>query len=458
MRDSYDVLVIGGGQAGIPLAHALAAAGKSVALAERKWLGGSCINFGCTPTKAVITSARIAHLARRAADYGISVAGVEVDFAAVLTRARDISESMRGHLRQGFEGRANPALIEGHARFLGKDGGQFRLAVGEREVRAAQVVLDTGTRSAIPPIEGLADIDHIDSENWLEHRELPARLAIVGGGYIGLEMAQFYRRMGSEVVVIERGEQIAGHEDRDVAAALGRILGGEGIEFRLKSSASRFRRSAAGVTVAIEHEGAEETLEMSHVFVALGREPNTDQLGLETIGLEVDAHGIVPTDARLASAVSGVWAAGDIRGGPMFTHSAWDDYRILASQLAGDGSRTCARIVPYAMFTDPELGRVGIGEDEARRQGRRIRVGRFDIADNGKARERGETAGFIKVIADADDDRLLGAAVLAPEGAELVHLYVTLMNAGAPYTVLERAIQIHPTLAEAAQSAVAAIE
>jgi len=457
MSDSYDVLIIGGGQAGIPLAHALARAGKSVALAERKWLGGSCINFGCTPTKAAIASARVAHLARRAAEYGVVVPSVAVDFGAVLARARDIAESMRRHLHESFEGVDNPRLLAAHARFLGKDGDAFRLAVGDREVRAAQVVLDVGTRSAVPAIDGLGTIGFIDSENWLEHRTLPSRLVLVGGGYIGLEMAQFYRRMGSHAVVIERGDQVAGHEDRDVADALRAMLEGEGIEFRMKASARKFRKTAAGVTVTIEREDGQETLDASHVFLALGRQPNTDQLGLESIGLAPDEHGILPTDARLATTVQGVWAAGDIRGGPMFTHSAWDDYRILESQLVGDGSRSLERIVPYAVFTDPELGRVGLGEDEARRQGRKFRVGRFDMKNNGKARELGETTGFIKVVADADDDRLLGAAVFAPEAAELVHIYVALMNAGAPCSVIEEAIHIHPTLAEAAQSAIAAL-
>jgi pyruvate/2-oxoglutarate dehydrogenase complex dihydrolipoamide dehydrogenase (E3) component len=455
---NYDVLIIGAGQAATPLAHALAGAGRRVALAERKHLGGSCVNFGCTPTTAAFASARLAHLARRGSEFGIRVNEVRPDFAAVLARAADIAQQSRSSLQESLSGKDNPFLIRGHARFVGRDGERFRLTVGDEEIGASQVVLDTGTRSRIPDIDGLSDIDAIDAENWLSRRTLPSHLAVIGGGYIGLEMAQFYRRMGAEVSVIEHGEQIAGHEDPDVAAALQRMLENEGIRFRLGTAATRFRRRPDGVAIGLKAGDKNEELAASHVFVALGRQPNTDDLGLDAIGLHPDDKGIIETDKRLCAGIDGIWAVGDIRGGPMFTHTAWDDYRIVASQLIGDGSRTTDRVVPYAVFTGPSLGRVGITESEARKAGKRIEVAHFDMQGNGKARELGESTGLIKVVADAQTKLILGAAVLASEGAELVHIYVALMNARAPWTVLADAIQIHPTLAEAAQSALSSME
>jgi pyruvate/2-oxoglutarate dehydrogenase complex dihydrolipoamide dehydrogenase (E3) component len=448
-----DVLIIGGGQAGIPLAYALAGEGMAVALAERKSLGGSCVNFGCTPTKAVIASAKVAHQARRAAEYGLEIPEVRVDFPAVLRRARGIVGRKVGNLEKGFENTENPALIRGHARFEGRDDDGFRLRVGDGEILARQVVINTGTRTLVPPIEGLEDVDYLDSGNWLHGDELPEHLAVVGGGYIGLEMAQFYRRMGSRVtVVVGRSEQVAGREDADVADALRGFLADEGVEFVFCERAERVEKAADGLTLGLSGSDPEE-VRATHLFVATGRLPNTDDLGLENVGIETE-KGIIPTDERLATGVEGVWAAGDVRGGPMFTHTSYDDYRVLLSQMAGDGSRTTNRVVPYAIFTDPELGRVGLSEHEAREAGKDFEVLRFEMKNDGKAQEIGETKGFIKVLADPESRRILGAAVLATEGAELVHVYVDLMNADAPYTVIRDAVHIHPTLAEAVQSAV----
>ena len=455
--DEYDVAIIGAGQAATPLAHALTNAGKRVALLERKYLGGSCVNFGCTPTKAAFASARVAHMSRRAHEFGIATDAVRVDFAAVLRRAEDIALQSRHGLDDSLGGKDNPVLIRDHARFAGRDGERFRIAVGDREIGARDVVLDTGTRSMMPDIPGLKDIDAIDAGNWLAHRTLPRHLAIVGGGYIGLEMAQFYRRMGSQVTVIEHGGQVAGHEDKEVADALQQLLEAEGIQFRMNAKAARFEKTADGVRVQLETGGNTAQLDASDVFVALGRRPNTDDLGLDKIGVRPDDKGIVKTDQRLNAGIDGLWAVGDIRGGPMFTHTAWDDYRIVESQLIGDRSRTTERVIPYAIFTDPELGRVGMTEAEARKAGRQVQIARFAMGGNGKARELGETEGFIKLVVDAQSRQILGAAVLAGEGAELVHIYVALMNARAPYTVLQNAIQIHPTLAEAAQSALSSL-
>ena len=450
----FDALIVGGGQAGIPLAYKLAAEGMSLALAERKDLGGSCVNFGCTPTKAVIASAQVAHQARRASEYGLEIPEVRVDFPAVLQRAKEIVDLKRGGLDKGFENAENPTLIRGHARFEGREDDGFRLRVGESSVLARQVVLDTGTRTLLPPIEGLDRVDYIESGNWLEKTELPESLAVIGGSYIGLEMAQFYNRMGSRVtVVVGRSDHVAPREDDDVTEALQAIMQEEGVEFVFCERAESVAANDGGLTLTLD--GGDPTeLNVSQLFVATGRLPNTDDLGLENVGLET-SKGIIEVDERLATSIEGIWAAGDIRGGPMFTHTSWDDHRVLLSQMAGDGSHTTERVVPYAIFTDPELGRVGLTEREAREAGYEVEIMTFDMRrEKGKALEIGENKGLIKVVADASDRRILGAAVLTAEGAELAHVYVDLMNAGATLDVLRNAVHIHPTLAEDIQSAV----
>src|SRR5499427_6945511 len=404
----FDVLIIGAGQAGPPLAVSLANSGWRVGLAERKHVGGSCVNFGCTPTKAAIASAGAAQLARRAAEFGLRIPSVEVDFPAVLARAREIVLKSRNGLEAWLSGTAHLTLLHAHARFEGRDSDGFRLRLGEEPVAAAQVVLDTGTRSLIPPIPGLDEVDFLDAENWLDRAELPGRLVVIGGGSIGLEMAQFYRRLGSDVVVIEGTGQIGGHEDADVASALQQLLAAEGLEFRLNMQVTRVEPANGRISVRLQNEAVEAT----HLFVATGRRPNTDDLGLETVGVKTSEHGLVEVDNRLATNVQGIWAAGDIRGGPMFTHTAWDDYRILMSQILGDGSRTTDRIIPYGVFVDPELGRVGLTEKEARASGARVKVSTFDMNKNGKANEIGEPKGFIKVVADAETNKILGASVL----------------------------------------------
>jgi pyruvate/2-oxoglutarate dehydrogenase complex dihydrolipoamide dehydrogenase (E3) component len=456
-KDHYDVLIIGGGQAGIPLAWKLVAQGKQVALAERERLGGSCVNFGCTPTKAAIASARVAHQARRAGEYGLHIPEVRVDFAAVLKRARRIAAESRAGLDSGLEDSVNPFLIRGQARLDGRAKEGFRVQIGQQSLTAKELVLNTGTRSLIPDLEGLETIDFLHAGNWLDRSELPEHLLMLGGGYIALEMGQFYRRMGSKVTIIERGERILAREDPEVAAALQRLLEAEGIAFRTDTTIER-AETKAGVTLHTRHGERAGTLHGSHLFIATGRRPNTDDLGLETVGVQQDDHGYVRIDARLATNVEGIWAAGDIRGGPQFTHTSWDDHRILLSQMTGDKSRTTERHVPYAVFTDPELGRIGMTAAEAKQSGKKIKIARFEMQKNGKASELGETAGFIQVIADAETDQLLGATLLCAEASELVHIYIDLINAKAPYTVLRDAIHIHPTLAEAVQSAATALD
>ena len=459
---AFDVLIVGAGQAGIPLARKLTAEKKHVGIAERKHLGGSCVNFGCTPTKAVIASARVAHVARRAAEFGVGLPEPKIEFPAVLARARGIVEESKEGLAKGLA-ECGAEVLHGTARFTGRDGAVFLLDVNGQATRATQVVINVGSRTAVPKIDGLDQVPVLHSGNWLADDALPEHLVITGAGYIALEMAQFYRRMGSRVTVIGPGEQVAAGEDPDVAAAMQKVLGDEGITFHLGKRVGAVVRdgaNGAGLRVSFGHDGTGETVVGSHLFLATGRQPNTDDLGLAAIGLPVAEHGFLAVDARLATAVPGVWAAGDVRGGPMFTHTAWDDHRILESQLLGDGSHTTTgRIVPYAIFTDPELGRVGLTETEARRQhGEQVKVATFQMAHNGKAAEEGETLGFIKLIADARTRRLLGAAVLAAEGAELVASYITLMNAGVTLDAICRGIYIHPTLSEAVQSAAAELK
>lgn len=453
----YDTLIIGGGQAGVPLAHALADAGQRVGLVERAKLGGSCVNFGCTPTKAVLASAKIAYQARRAAEYGLRIPGVDVDFPAVLERARRIVEQSRGELEEGFLESTSPLLIHGHARCTGRAGDLFRIEVDGQTLAAARLVLNTGTSSSVPPIPGLDSIDYIDAENWLERDDLPEHLVITGGGYIGIEMGQFYRRMGSRVTIVEEGDSLATKEDDDIAQALEHVLRDEGVAVYTGTRVRGIRGRGGALVISIEAAGDEQEIAASHVFVATGRKPNTGDLGLETIDVNLSEHGEVEVDERLATNVQGVWAAGDIRGGPMFTHTAWDDYRVLESQLIGDGTRTTQRIVPYAMFTDPQLGRVGVTEREARKAGHDVKVGRFPMRESSKAIELGETRGLIKVVVD-NSDRLLGAAVLAVEGAELVQVYSALMQADAPVSVIVDGLQIHPTLAEDLRSVLTKLE
>lgn len=457
--DEYDVLIIGGGQASIPLARSVALSGAKVAIAERKYLGGSCVNFGCTPTKAAIASARAAHLACRLAEFGVAADNVRIDFSTVLQRARDIAARSREGLVRNVRDHGISILV-GHARFIGREDNAFILQTGNSRIRPKRVVIDTGARTSVPSIEGLSTVKYLHAGNWLEGGDLPDHVVFVGAGYIAMEMAQFYRRMGARITVIGRDEQILAKEDVDVATAVQMILEEEGIVFRLGTIARKIGGAPAGVSITIEQHGTSDSIVGSHLFIATGRRPNTDDLGLEKIGLAVDEQGAVSVNDRLETAVKGVWVAGDARGEPMFTHASWDDHRVLESQLLGDGSLTTfGRIVPYAVFTDPELGRVGLSEKQAKAKfGERVKIGTFAMNHNGKAVETGDTRGFIKLIVNQETHELLGAAVLARDGAELVGNFVMLLNAGAPLDTICKSIFIHPTLTEAVQSAALAME
>lgn len=451
---TYDLVVIGAGQGGIPLASDLAKAGMRVALVERKHVGGSCVNFGCSPTKAALASAKVAHDARRAHEFGIDIPQVSVDFQAVLERARRMAEQLRAHLQEKFSGADNPTLLRGHGRLLGKREDRFEIDVDGREICAARVVLDTGTRTLVPHVEGLDRVDPITQGDWLFRADVPKHLIILGGGYIGVEMAQLYRRLGCAVTLVEKAPQILPEEDEDVAEALRKCLELDDIDVALCSEALWVRPHASGLQLHCRVEGGESEFFGTHLLLAAGRRPNTDDLGLQTVGVEVDEGGFVVVGAGLQTSVNNIWACGDIRGGAMYTHTSWDDYRVLKSQIAGDGARTTRRNAPYAVLTDPQLGRVGMTEKEARRQGYDLTVNRFEMAHNGRAWEIGETSGFVKALVDRKTKRLLGAAVLSSQGAELAHILLGLMNSEAPVSALADAIFIHPTLAEAVQSAV----
>ena len=377
---TFDVFVIGGGQAGPPLARELAQTGARVALAERKDLGGSCVNFGCTPTKAAIASARVAHLARRGAEYGLRIPTIDVDFAAVIERARKIALTSRSALDRRMDGSENPKLFRGHARLDGKEGETFRVRAGNETITARQVVLDTGTRSAIPPIPGLESISYIHAGNWLDLTSLPKHLAIIGAGAIGLEMAQFYRRMGSQVTIIESGEHIAGHEDRDVAQALQTVLESEGVKFHLKTAVASIETDRGGVSLRLGQDDASK-LSASHIFVATGRRPNTDDLGLESVGVTTTKQGTIIVDERLATNVKGIWAAGDVRGGPQFTHVGLCHAGIvIRNALFRLPARVDYRALPWVTYTDPELAHVGLTEAAARSLGHGVRVLRWSFA------------------------------------------------------------------------------
>jgi pyruvate/2-oxoglutarate dehydrogenase complex dihydrolipoamide dehydrogenase (E3) component len=445
---SVETAIIGGGQAGVPLARALAGAGRIVALFERAHLGGSCVNFGCTPSKALIASARIAADARHASEWGIRIPTIDVDFAAVMARVRGLVADAKGSLDSSFAGHDNPRVIAAYARLDGRQGDRFRLRAGSDLVLAERVVLDTGTRSAMPPVEGLDRVPFLDAENWLQLDELPRRMMVLGGSYIALEMAQAFRRLGGEVIVLQQGKQLMEREDADVAEAIQQALERDGVEVQLGANVRSVEARKGALALRLADGEAQGT----HLFVATGRKPNTDDLGLDTVGLEPGRNGIIDVDGRLATAVAGIWAVGDIRGGPAFTHTAYADFRVLESLFLGDGSVERPKIIPYAMFTEPELGRVGLSETQARVAGRAVKVARRDMAESGKARDLGRTAGFIKVVLDAHTDQILGATVLSTEGAEVVQLFVELMNAGSTAQTMLEAVHIHPTLAEAAKN------
>jgi pyruvate/2-oxoglutarate dehydrogenase complex dihydrolipoamide dehydrogenase (E3) component len=441
----YDAVVIGSGQAGNPLAYKLADQGWTVALIEKEHLGGTCINTGCTPTKTMVASAQVAHYARHAGNWGVRAEAVRVDLAAVVARKDRIVNQWRSGLEGKAAARKNLHLYRGPARFLQP----HRLRVNQEELESERIFINTGARPALPPLEGLERIDYLTNASLMQLGELPEHLLVVGGGYIGLEFGQMFRRFGSQVTIVHRDDHILPREDADVTQELQKALEKEGLRFLLRASPTHVDRQDGQIVLKVEAGGGSETVRGSHLLVATGRRPNTDDLGLEAAGVQLTPKGFIQVNSRLETNVPGIWALGDVKGGPAFTHISFNDYQTVAANLLeGKNLSTDHRLVPYAVFTDPQLGRVGLSEKEARAAGHKLKVGKIPTAWVARAIERDETAGLTKVVVDAATDRILGAAILAPEGGELVQILGFVMLAGAPYQLLKGAVYIHPTLAE----------
>ncbi len=446
MTETYDAIIIGTGQAGPALAQRLTGAGLKTAIIERKLFGGTCVNVGCIPTKTLVASARAAHVARRAADFGVVVdGGVRADMKQIKARKDAVVKQSSDGVTGWLKNMANLSVYEGHGRFEGPD----TVRVNGELLQADRIFINTGARPFIPDLPGLHEVDYLTSSTMLDMDHLPEHLVIIGGSYIGLEFAQMYRRFGSRVTVIERGPRLLGREDTDVSEGVREILEEEGVEIRLNADCIAVDRRGDGVTVRARREDTPSEVVGSHLLVAVGRRPNTDDLGLERAGIETDGRGHIVVDDRLLTNVPGIWALGDVNGRSAFTHTAYNDHEIAAAQLFGEGPRRVSdRIPAYALYIDPPLGRVGMSEGQVRQSGRKALVGKMQMARVGRARERGETQGFMKVLVDAETGRFLGATILGIGGDEIVHTILDLMYADAPYTVMQRAVHIHPTVSE----------
>ncbi len=453
--EKVDALVIGAGQAGVPLARELAGAGRRTVLIERVHVGGTCVNEGCTPTKTMVASARVAHLARRAADYGVATGPVGVDLVRVRARKRAIVDSFRRGSQERLERTPGLELIFGEARFTGPR----TVAADGRSFEAGVVFINTGGRPVAPDVEGLERVAPLDSTSIMELDRAPEHLLVLGGGYVGLEFAQMFRRFGSRVTVVQRGRQLLPLEDEEIATAVLELLREDGVEVLLESTARCAAPDPAGVRLEVATAGGRRTLVGSHVLLAAGRAPNTDDLGLGAAGVTTDARGYVQVNSRLETSVPGVYALGDVKGGPAFTHVSYDDFRVIRTNLLQGGDATTdGRLVPYTVFLDPQLGRVGLSEREARAQGRRYRVARMPMAQVARALETDESRGVMKVLVDADSGRLLGAAVLGMEGGELMAMLQLAMMGNLTYDSLRDAVFAHPTLAESLNNLFTSLE
>ena len=445
MSETFDAIIIGAGQAGPPLAGRLTGAGLSVAVIERHLIGGTCVNTGCIPTKTLVASARTAHVARRAADFGVTTGPVGIDMAAVKARKDVVSGESRAGVESWLDDMEGCTVIRGHARFVGP----HEIEVDGRQLTAPRIFINVGGRALIPDMPGVKDVPILTNTGILGLDSVPEHLVVVGGSYIGLEFAQMYRRFGARVTVVEKGPRLIAREDEDVSAAVREILEGEGIAVRVGAECIRFAPHAEGVAVGIScDEGAPEVVG-SHVLLAVGRRPNTDDLGLEAAGIATDERGYIRVDDQLRTGVDGVWAMGDCNGRGAFTHTAYNDFEIVAATLLDAADRKVTdRIDTYALFIDPPLGRVGLGEAQAREKGHRVRIGKRPMSRVGRAREKGETAGFMKMVVDADTDAVLGAAILGVGGDEAIHAVLDLMHMGGTAADMRRVMHIHPTVAE----------
>jgi pyruvate/2-oxoglutarate dehydrogenase complex dihydrolipoamide dehydrogenase (E3) component len=436
----YDAIVVGSGQGGNPLAYKLANNGEKVALIEPGPLGGTCVNTGCTPTKTMVASAQIAHYVRNAERWGVRGGGVvTVDMPVVLRRKFEVVEASRTGWEDAFKDKVD--IYRHSGRFIRNK----TLTTGEHVLEGNRIFINTGAKPAIPALDGLAAVPYLTNATLMELTEVPEHLLVLGGGYVGLEFGQMFRRFGSEVTVIHSGKQILPNEDEDAADELRKCLESEGVKFILNAHASRADKNGDKIQLTVDGKAVTG----SHLLIATGRKPQTQDLDLDMTGVQVNKKGHVAVNERLETSAPDIWAIGDVTGGPAFTHISYNDYQIIYGNVyEGKNLSTATRVVPYGVFTDPTLGRVGMTEKAARAQGRKLKIGKIPMTKVARARERAETAGFMKLVVDADTDFVLGAAILAAEGAELVQILSTLMLAERPYTLLKGAIYIHPTLAE----------
>ena len=452
MKDSqhYDAIVVGSGQGGTPLSIALAQAGMRTALIERKHVGGTCINEGCTPTKTMVASGRVAYLARRAADYGVRTGAISVDMEKVRQRKRDIVDKFRDGSQSGVEKTKNLDLIFGEASFSGSKSLTIKMKDGSQQsLSANKIFINVGTRASRPNIEGLDAVPALDNVSIMELDHVPDHLLILGGGYIGLEFGQLFRRFGSQVTIVQSDQQLLTHEDPDVAEEVTKILREDGIEILLKATTLRVDHEPGTVGMQVRTGEQVRTLSGSHLLVATGRRPNSDSLNLAASQVAIDPRGFIKVDDHLQTTTPDIYALGDVKGGPGFTHISYDDFRIIRSNLIEHkDASTKGRFVPYTVFVDPQLGRVGMTETEARQQGRNIRVARLPMSSVARALEVDETRGFMKAIVDADNHQILGATVLGIEGGEVMSVLETAMMGKLPYTALRDATYAHPTLSE----------
>ncbi|MEZ2351973.1 FAD-containing oxidoreductase [Caballeronia sp. RCC_10] len=447
MSQHFDAVVIGTGQGGSPLAVQLAQSGKRTAVIERHLFGGTCVNVGCTPTKTYVASARAAHVARTASRYGVDIGGeITIDMARVKARKDEVIGASRDGIEKWLRGTPNMTVFKGHGRFTGPHALEITSDDGStQDIDADMIFINTGTRATVPHIDGLDSVPYLTNSTILELTKVPEHLVIVGASYIALEFGQMFRRFGSRVTLLVRGDRILTREDADIARAMQDVLVREGIEFRFGAQAERVERSGEGLRISL----GDEPIVASHLLFATGRTPNTDDLGLDRAGIVVNRHGLIDVDGQLRTNVEGVWAIGDVNGRGAFTHTSWNDYEIVAANVIDGESRSVdTRIMTYAVFVDPPFARVGMSEEEVRKDGRDALIATMPMTRVGRARERGETDGFMKALVDANTKRILGAAIYGIEGDEVIHTFVDIMNADAPYTTLQRAMHVHPTVSE----------
>jgi len=445
VAQKFDAIIIGCGQAGPPLAGRLTAAGQTVALIERKLVGGTCVNTGCKPTKTMVASAYAAHLARTGADYGVSTSEVSVDMQAVKARKDKVTVDSRAGLESWIAGMKDCTLFRGHARFEGP----HEVRVGNELLHGERIFINVGGRANIPDMPGVNDIEYLTNTSMMEVDFLPRHLVVVGGSYIGLEFAQMFRRFGAQVTVVEKGPRLISREDEDVSEAVRGILEHEGIALRLNAECISFARHPDGVTVGVDCTSGDRAVTGSHVLLAIGRKPNTDDLGLDRAGVATDKRGYIEVDDQLRTNVPHIWAMGDCNGKGAFTHTAYNDFEIVAANLLDNDPRKVSdRIEAYALYVDPPLGRAGMTETAARKSGRKVLAGQRPMTRVGRAVEKGETQGFMKILVDADTRQILGASVLGTGGDETIHAVLDLMYARAPIETLQRAVHIHPTVSE----------